>query len=528
MELTNSTVREIINGNMEIIMPTLDPAWRDTMITSQGVIASSELGRDMVGIKSYKGGLTGVIENGWSRGDFTMYGDQAEAVGSKLYTQSATRTWPNALEGPNPKPFRMKYHLRTMLTNLAMSMGEMTMDATEANINEFLAPKLEQFAHNLSHTICNYWYMSQNAGYSLDRIASGTGSITYSNSNKTATFALKNQCYDRFQVGQRLDLYSYLNFGASTSSRLNETGGTRLKVFCTAVDGLKGTVSVTCETALNVSGLLGSSGDVTAAQEPYITYANSFSSTKFGFGGGSSQGAFFTGIAGINSWLKTGGAASGMSDDTLLLGAEADQTDQISVQTHPEFKSFGKAVNGTLTEHGLRRYLSRFNHAKRPLGQSIDCLIASEGVWLNYESNKIGREWLDRTGRLSSVNKEGSEEGMTFSFEGRTYKGYTSMYIESGTLYGIKKGNKNWKRVVPPSIQGATKLKGAQSFLPFQFVMGALTGTSNPKWPILTNNGASITDAVQLPGVLHMQLVPDQPAGMKLTGLTEDRTYSDN
>lgn len=527
-ELGSSTIREIINGDMEVIMPTLDVAWRDTFVTSQGVLPPSQLGRDMVAIRTFKGGLTGVIDAGWPRKDFTLYGDQSAAVGSKLYLNSATQTWPDALEGPNPKPYRLKIHLRTILTNLAMTLGEMTLDATEANINEYIAPKLELFAHNLSHTLCNYWYMSQNAGYSLDRPAAGATAVTLSNSNKTGTFALTNQCYDRFQVGQRLDLWSYSSFGGSSSTRFNETGGVRLKVFCTAVDPLKGTISITAESSLVTMGFTDSNGLITSSQEPYITYANTFSSTKFGFGGGSSQGAFFTGIAGINSWLKTGSVAtSGMIDDTLLLGAEADQTDQISVSTHPEFKSFGKASVGTLTEHKLRQYLARFHHAKKPIGQTIDCLIASEGVWLHYESQKIGREILDRTGRLSSLNNEGSEEGMTFTFEGRKYKGYTSTYIESGVMYGIKKGGKNWKRLVPPTPKGTTKLKEADSFLPFNFVMGALTGTQNPRWPILTNNGASVTDAVQLPGFMHMQLVPDQPAGMKLTGLTEDRIYAD-
>jgi len=31
---------------------------------------------------------------------------------------------------------------------------------------------------------------------------------------------------------------------------------------------------------------------------------------------------------------------------------------------------------------------------------------------------------------------------------------------------------------------------------------------------------------MQMPGMLRMQLVPDQPSGMKLSGVTSDRVWS--
>lgn len=515
-------IEEVINKKIDLILPTLDPCWRETIVSNQGVMDAGSLGRDLVAIKIYRGALTGVIEQGWPRGDTTLYGDQTTPFGTTLYTQQLTRTWPDATEGPKAAPFRLKIHLRSMLTNFMTTLGELQAEATPAFIGDVIAPALKSFAHNIAHTLCNYWYVSQNTAYSLDTI---TGTVSYSNSYKTATFQLTNKCFDRFQRGQRIDIYSATNFGTSSSTRINELNGTRVKVFVTAVDPLLGTVSVTSDQILDASH----GGQLTAlASGQYLTYANSFRSTAFGSGGGSSQGAFFTGIAGINSWLKAGGTASGASDDTLLLGAEADATDRIDVNLYPEFKSAYWGSVGTLTEHGLRQYLARFGAAKRPLGQSIDTLIASDGVWMNYIGQKTGREYLDRTGRVATLANEGGDgEGFSFSFEGRTYKGYTSSYVEKNTLYGIKKGNNNWKRLVPPDPKGVTKFDQAPAFAPFSFVMGALTGTGSPKWPILTNNGASITEGVQMPGMMRMQLVPDQPAGLKLGGVTEDRVQTD-
>ena len=54
-------IEEIINKNVDTILPSLDPAWRDTIVSSQGVGPASAIGRDMKILKLYRGGLTGVI-----------------------------------------------------------------------------------------------------------------------------------------------------------------------------------------------------------------------------------------------------------------------------------------------------------------------------------------------------------------------------------------------------------------------------------------------------------------------------------
>jgi hypothetical protein len=211
------------------------------------------------------------------------------------------------------------------------------------------------------------------------------------------------------------------------------------------------------------------------------------------------------------------------------LGDDRDTENVIDCSTTPEFKSFTKGSVGVLTEHKLRQYLRRFHAAKNKYGQYIDCLIASDGVWLNYESTKIGREILDRTGKLSSVTNEGSNEGFKFTFDGRSYTGYTSTYVEDNTVYGVRKGGNNWKKYIPPSVTGTSKFAKAGN-APFEFIAGALTGTGSNKLPIYDSSGSQtlVTEGVQMPGQMRMQLVPDQPAGLKLTGVTQDKLYSDN
>ena len=534
---THSTqIEEIINKNVDTILPTLDPAWRDTIVTSQGVGPASAIGRDLKILKIYRGGLTGVVEQARPRNDFVLYGDATTTLGlgSKMYTQSATQVWPDAMQGPVNRPYRLGVNMRAMLTNLAITMGELTAEATPAFIGDVIAPKLKGFAQNMAHTLCNYWYVSQNDGYSLSYTESyvgfdGNASNGIPTGEGRLVLTVGNGAVDRFYVGQRVDLYTD---SSGPSARINDSGAsagsqtlsTRSNLFVGAVDELKGQVTIVCPSASFTNGTnsisLGNDADGTAGTTKlWITYANSRTNSTTTLAG-------FTGIAGINSWMKfgdTNGATSNSAN--TLLGSEADSSNAINVNVHPEFKSFLQTSVGTLTEHKLRQYIRRFHAAKNKYGQTIDCLIAADGVWLNYEAQKIGQYQLQRQGALSSLNSEGSEDGFKFTFEGRTYNGYTSTYIEDGVVYGIKKGGSNWKRYVPPAPQGVQAMAEAESFIPFNFVVPALTGTSSTKWPVLTSTG-QLTEAMQMPGMIRMQLVPDQAAGLKLSGCSYDKVYS--
>jgi hypothetical protein len=487
-------IQEILNKNIEVFLPALDPAWRDTTVSSQGVGQANLIGRDMKILKIYMGSMAGVLEMADSRNNFVLYGDNTVTnVADKLQTQSLQNTWPDATEGAMAQPYRLGIGMKAMVSNLLVTLGEMQAEATPAFIGEILAPKLEGHARLIAHTLCNYWYISDNTNYELGK-PSATITGTYSATTGNTTYAdivPTDLNTDRFAVGMRVDLYT------AAGVRINETAGVRNNAFVTKVD------EVTNKVTIVVIGK--DTSATTLINTSYITYANGK-----GYG-----------IAGINSWLKKTGN---------LLGTDYDSANAIDVDKHPEFKSFFKSSVGTLTEHKLRQYLRGFHRAKEKYGQYMDCLIASDGVWLNYESQKIGQYQLDRTGKLSSLTSEGSQEGFKFTFDGRTYTGYTSNYIEAGTVYGLRKGGANWKKYVPPSPKGTQKFDKAESFIPFEFVAPAL-GYSTIKVPITkvgTGSGNSLlTEGAQMPGMLRMQLVPDQPAGMKLTGVTYDKQYGE-
>ena len=516
MQLHENRIEEVINKNVEVFLPGLDPIWRDIISTSQGVGPVDALGRDLKIIKVFMGSMAGVLEQGKPRGDLSLYGDDTDQHGARLYTQNLNQTWPSPLDGPNAMPYRLGIGMRSMMSNIMFTLGELQAEATPAFIGEIIAPKLEGFARNISHTLCNYWYLNQADQYNISSITASAASAAVTGGHEV-TFTPGNGAVDRYYVGQRIDVYTAAmakRANDTTTTDGSQTAATRVPTFISRVDELKGTV--TMFSTVDPDAWVGAN----MADGMLVVYAGA----DHALGGASAS----SGFAGINSWLKSGAGSD--VNDTKLLGDDRDTANVIDVNEHPEFKSFTKGSVGTLTEHKLRQYLRRFHAAKNKYGQYIDCLIASDGVWLNYESTKIGREILDRTGRLSSVTSEGSNEGFNFTFDGRSYTGYTSTYVEDGTVYGIRKGGNNWKRYVPPSVAGTSKFDKAEAGAPFEFIAGALTGTGSNKLPIYDSSGANtlVTEGVQMPGQMRMQLVPDQPAGMKLSGVTQDKIYSDN
>lgn len=514
MDRRSVAIQQIIARTTTFFMARVNPVFRTRIINSIGVQSSGEgLGRDLKILKTYQGGLTGVIESATPRADFILHGEATSDLGVKLYLQSQNQTFPDALKGPNPRPYRLGINMHGFVTNLALSMSEHDLEALPANIAPVIAPKLVGFARNLARRISTYWYLSQNLDYRLCHITSvtavtGAGPYTW-------TFQPDNQATSRFTVGDMIDIYT----DVATPVRQNDTTGTvgdqllttALQAYVAAVDHMNNTVTVVSVDDPDADWV------AAPANLSFIAYHNTRIANNV-----------FTGLAGVNSWLKTG---DGTTNDNFLLGAERDTSNAIDVTVHPEFKSFTKAVNAPLTEHYLRQVLARMLAALDETGGSLDTILCSEGVILAYLAQKIGRERIDRTGRVASLDNEGGgDEQLRIVVEGQTFTFYTDRYIESGTVYIMKVGN-NWTMKVPPSgpgMQGFDRVD--MPGVPFEFVAPALTGTGSSRMPILDTSGSHgmPTDFYQMPGRMRLQLIPEQTQMGKLTSVTESRLYSDN
>jgi hypothetical protein len=531
-------IEEIINKKIGMFLPACDKVWEDMIVSNQSVGPQDSFGRDFLIIKTFMQGLTGVVEPGGPKGDFTLYGDpQNTALGAKLHLQGLSNVFPDATLGANQTPYRLSIPMRSMHTNLMMTLGELQAEATQAFIGEVIAPKLEGFAKHISQTLCNYFYISQNDYYSLGSLGGTTASGTdrpsssddwaLTDSNKTIILNVTRSTYaiDRFMIGMRVQFYD--STGATQRTVVGSTSNSTFIVV--AVDELSGHLHLkeAGNLALNSTNFVSNlaSGDL-------IVMASSKGNANTPYS--ASGGGYFTGIAGINSWLKGGdtGGSTRSASNTLLgyesAGTNSGYSGDINVNIHPEFRSMTYSLAGQpLTEHFMRKLLRRWHAAKGKYGYDIDTLVASDGVWLAYEAQKIGRQYYDRTGKTSTMNNEGSTGDFQIQMDGRTYRGLTSSYIEAGTVYGHKfKGN--WKRFSPPDPKGVKKGERLPAWIPFRFVGAALTGNGSNQIPIFATsaNRTFITEGTQLPGFLRMQLVPDQVCGLKLTNVAEDRLYT--
>jgi hypothetical protein len=530
-DIEANVFEEIINKDVDLILPTLDPAWRDTFVSNQGVFPTNQLGRQWKAIRVLRGTYTGVIDGGTARDDFTLYGEGHTRWGDKMMLQTIDQTWPDPLEGPKPGSLRLAFGIESMHTNLALSWQELQAEASPAYIGQVIAPIMTGFAKNMAHQLCNFWYTSQSDSYAMCTV--GTASQAWASHPTYTTlyyceFTTAEYTPNRFYRGQRVDIYAAAHTVAESSSesgssgehggeiRANDsqtleqrqTAATRYNVLVEFVDELANKVRLVTATdpATWRSGL---GHTLTAADK--IVPAN------IKKGGGN-----FTGIAGINTWLKGGSGG----DDNFLLGAERDSTDFVDVTIHPEYKSMIAAINAPLTEPLLLTILRRFHSSKDRYGMGVDCLIASDGVWLEYFRQLVPQFTRERAGRLANITDEGLTEGFTFASDGRSYMGYTSTYIEDGTVYGIKKSGGNWEKIVPPYPSGASTMSEMEGFIPFRFVLPAILNTNQTRALVYQNpasaNSATprVTEFVQLPGVVHMNLAPKQPVGIKLTGVS--------
>lgn len=526
-------IEEKISKTIEVFLMQADPLWRDTLLSSQGVGSTDALGRGLELVKIFQNATAGVIENGSVRNDWTTFGDDTvTSYGPKFFLNGVARTLPDPLEDPSASPYKLRVPIRSVMTTMKMTLGEKQAEATPAFIGQITAPRLVAFARNLARYLCSSWYTSQALNFRLCGLgpSSGTDAYAIDGTAKTITFTPDNKAISRLAVGDRIDIFADFS---SVPVRMNDTnvtaGGvvsgdaagqtlaTRIKAFISKVDKMRGTAVIVFDPA-TASGKFTTTGSLTASQlgnSAYIVWAN----TRIG-------NASFTGIPGIHSWMKFGGSTN---QDNYLLGNEAIGTVNdgiIDVGVHPEFKSFLKGVNGVLTEHKLNLYLDRFMEAAEDEGHYLDTLVTTNGVIRASAALKEARQYLDRTGRLSSLAMEGNDgAGMVHHHDGKEYKVHTSRWMEYGTLIGYRRQN-NWTRYVPATTPGSQGMGGLEAGIPFEFLVPSLTGLPTTRWPVYLNG--QLTDASQMPGHLRMTLVPEkQVRALKLTGLTEERIYSD-
>lgn len=517
-------IPEIINNTLTIFMRGVDPAFN--VIASGERVESAGIGRNMQVKKVFQTGLAGVGQMSQPSNYTALYGGPQAALPSQnLYRNSLTTRLPDVTRGVGSRPVTMTVQIQAMEWALDLTIGEMRADALSATIGEIITPKLMGFAQNIVQTRANMFYTADATDYSLCDMTNIE--VGASGDASKVVFTPSNEAIQRFRTGQRVDIFfqtsgsgnfaNKLNVSKDTDTTdttkwsINASNGTvgtdagSIDVYVTNVDYISDRVTLQLAAGSWIDGAVtnATARKLPTGATPTYTLRVVLADTKWQAAGG---GAF----SGLNTWIKSTGSVYG-----------------INVEQVDGFKSLILTDSGPLTEQKIQKYLSRYVTAYQSLGYELDGFLTTQGVLDAWRATKIGKEEITRNGPLS-LNGQGTASGYSFVHNGKTYQIEPSGWCAAGHLYGIKKSG--FTRYVPNRTPNAGSLGEIPSFLEIEFLAPLLTGTDSLRLPVLnsaSSGAVPYTDTTMLPCDQRMEIVPDQLAMIKVTGLSEDKVYGD-
>lgn len=520
----SNVIQEKIGTSTREFMSPTDPIFREMILSPAKVEGGQEIGRDLLIKQRFYGSLAGVIEGGNMRDYFTLVGDTTDSAvdnfAKRFMVNTPSQAWPSPFGGANPKGFGFTCTLYSVLTNLALSLSMLRLEATEANIKQHVVPLLKGWARNMALWAANQFYGDPANGYRLGTL---DAAAKLNNTNRTITFSPTEKTTARFAVGQSIDVFT-------STTRENEASGSRIRGFVGMVDDWENTVVLVFDskredgTAVTLSSKADDStvdatgtgwADSINTTGSYVTYANTYKSG-------------FKGLYSWRHWIKW--AKTTAQADTTILGDDAITTtsdDYIDVRKHNEFKSGHFGSVGPLTERSFLAYISRIHTAFNRHGYRVDDFIGSEGLWLNVFESRIAKEEVERGDTPGSIRNIGLEDGFGINHEGKKYRGFTSRFLEDGLILGLRtKGN--WRMITPAMPKGVNRasLPEQESKIPHVFVAKAL-GWSSDVIPYLDPTSNMPTEFTFMPGYINMQMTPtEQIPGVLFEGVDTTRVYA--
>lgn len=524
MSLQKTGIEEVISRTYDHYTFADDPAFRQSFVdatSAETVTRGGGIGREFVVRRLYAFGLAGFVQPGHTLGDFPAYGDPARAFGNRMLVQDTQTGIPNAFEGAVPRSVRLTVPLFSTLNNIGFTLDEAQANAMDATVMNYMRIKLNGLSKNMAQNAQLAFYLDSAKQYRIYRIGDAAGStVTISTTDRTITFQPDNLATTRIQTGTPVDILK----GTAPPVRINESSSVRVRAFVASVDPLANKVVIQIEqstTLLSDADFASIFSASNLGSTSYVVFANAWTS-----------GAGFRNFSGINAWLKPGDASGSTNTEAnTLLGSslaisESGLGGAINVNVHPEFKSYSKDLSGdVLTENGLRLHLDAWNRLARPLGFMIDTMITSTGVMRAMENSKIGRETIERAGRMNSLSDQGAADEIQFTHNGKKYTFAFSEMIDSGTVYGYRRAG-NWTRVTAPQLPGSRRQPEAPSYVPAE-LLAPIFNNGFASAPVLNASG-QYTGAIQFPSRTMMNYMPiKQIPGMILTGCQDSRLYSD-
>jgi len=544
-------IEEVLSEGIQMFSAPLDRIWSEAVWSAMGVVPASRTGRHYHVHRFFGYELGGVIEEGYPRGDFPIYGDNPGGTTGagvtsfdNMFYSSQLTSFPDANEDIGALEVKLTTTLRGITFNSKVTLGELQGEALGAFKGIQAARRLSGLAKNLARRIALAFYVNDSDNRRIMSLgaSSGTGAYAIDTSAKTITFTPPEQTYMRLAKGDRVDIIreaadpNGTRYVRVNDSNLPTNGGgswgdannvrdaadaqtleTRKRLWVSRVDIMNGTVTLVGDPNDGDFATWATTGNIGDAA--YLVPANS-----------AKGGNKIIGMNGLNSYMKFGGSTNA---EKYILGDEAIGTEDdgiINVEKHPGFRSFKRAINGVLTEFELLQILDRLQQHADMYGGEIDYVVTRPGAIRAAYSQLDLRSRIDRTGRPMSLQNQGEDgSGFVLNHGGKKYMFHTTNMLPYGELNAFRLSG-NWDKVtIPANPVTGKSLPGENTpvDLPVQLAVPGLTRLSSPYFP-MRNSSQRLTEASEMPGYLYMNMVPrEQFWGAKLTGITEANVFSD-
>jgi hypothetical protein len=201
--------------------------------------------------------------------------------------------------------------------------------------------------------------------------------------------------------------------------------------------------------------------------------------------------------------------ASGASDNSqYLLGGDRDTSNQIDVNVHPGSSApYFKTSVGTLTGAQAPPVPPRLP----PCGGEVrpERELPHRQRRRAAEPRRRRRSARHHAAvphfQALEPHQRGHPGRLQVRLHGRSYTGYTSNYIEDGTVYGIRKGGANWKKYVPPKPEGHAEVRQGRVLrsLRVRRPVAGLRGREGPDPEGVWQQHPG-DEGMQMPGMLRM------------------------
>lgn len=459
-----------------------DPIFANIIDTSANVVKSN-INDDLRIWYSYCGSLAGGIQYSTMSNPDMIFG-----ATERVNIIDNLPSYPGLRDSVLPQTGRYSIGLSSLKGNLYIPMGAMSANRLPGAMDDRPAMFMKKNIEYMAHVQACAWYADANG--QLAQIAATAdmtvGAVAADNTVTMTASAgkpvIKSGRVRRLKTGLHVDCYK-----SDYSAKLNANS------FCVVMG------SIDYQNLANAIKLYFDNGD---DADTFRLEANTTGNVQLVLR--DSLASATTGQSklpcGYQSWTINSGTLFGYHGDTTITNI-------------PELMSVSATGVGDLSEMVLNQYIALYQEG---VDGDMDSLFTSAGVVLNLLDAPVTNNWnaYQRQGEPQKLRM--GWDGIDYAYDGRKYTIYQSPFITKGHLAGLKVSGGNLRRHYPPKIPGTgtnAGFDGAVQWIGNMFY--------NSIW-MPTLDGNRVTEGMQAPYKLDLQMSAEDPRGMLLTGCTDD------